>query len=184
MGPVPTVPTILVAAVAMAVVVWIGTTRRLGPDADWVEVVRSTCLPILDVILDPVLGGVGAAYEIDSTERVGVLDADIEAVERMLWQAGCRRNVLSATKTLPDGRRQQGAWVYRGPGVADGWQVDIMLFEAPSGTAVFAHHEPSSALRPFRPGVLKKHYRGVGYDPAEGERLLVETILPDARWVT
>jgi len=190
MGPVPTVPlppvssAVLAAALAMALVVYVGTTRRLGPAADWVEVVRALALPILDRVLDPLLGGVGAAYAIDARERVGVLDATPEQTERLLWQAGCRRNVLSASKTLPDGRRQQGAWVYRGDAVDDGWQVDIMLFEAPSGTAVYAHHEHSSALQPFRPSVLKKHYRGVGYDPAEGEQILVESILPDARWVS
>jgi hypothetical protein len=175
---------VIVAAIAMAIVVYVGTVRRLGPAADWVEVVRSVALPILDRVLDPVLGGVGAAYQITASERVGVLDATPEDVERLLWQAGCRRNVLSATKTLPDGRRQRGAWAYRRPAdVGAQMQVDIMLFEHPAGTAVYAHHEYSSSLRPFRPSVLLKHYRGAIYDPATGERILQQAILPDARWV-
>jgi len=190
MGPVPTVPlppgstAVIVAAIAMAIVVYLGTVRRLGPQADWVEVVRSVCLPILDRVLDPLLGGVGAAYEITASERVGVLDADPEQVERLLWQAGCRRNVLSASKTLTDGRRQVGAWAYRrAADVGAQMQVDIMLFEHPAGTSVYAHHEYSSSLRPFRPSVLIKHYRGAIYDPEAGERILVESILPEARWI-
>jgi len=190
MGPVPTVPlppgstAVIVAAVAMAIVVYVGTVRRLGPQADWVEVVRAIALPLLDRVLDPLLGGVGAAYEIGPEERVGVLDATPEDVERMLWAAGCRRNVLSASKTLPDGRRQRGAWVYRRESdVGKAMQVDIMLFEHPAGTAVYAHHEYSSSLRPFRPRVLLKHYRGASYDPATGARILQQAILPDARWV-
>jgi len=192
MGPVPTVPlppvslSIILAALAMALVVYVGTARRLGPQHDWVEVVRSVALPLLDPVIERLAGGVGAAYEIGDRERVGVLDATPEAVERLLWQAGCRRNVLSATKTLPDGRRQQGAWVYRRDAdVGARMQVDIMLFEARGGTAVYAHHEPSSSLRWLRrdPSVLVDHYRGRGYDPDAGERILVEEILPDARWV-
>jgi hypothetical protein len=168
----------------MAVVIYVGTVRRLGPQADWVEVARAVCLPILDQVLDPLLGGVGAAYEIGERERVGILDATPEEAGRLLWQAGCRRNVLSASKTLPDGRRQQGAWVYRREAdVGAQMQVDIMLFEARGGTAVYAHHEYSSSLRPFRPSVLFKHYRGAIYDPATGSRILQQAILPDARWV-
>jgi hypothetical protein len=175
---------VIVAAVAMALVVAVAQSRRLGPQADWVEVVRAVCLPILDRVLDPALGGVGAAYEIAASERVGVLDATPEETERLLWQAGCRRNVLSASKTLPDGRRQRGAWVYRrAADVGASMQVDIMLFEARGGTAVYAHHEYSSALRPFRPSVLLKHYRGAIYDPATGGRILQQAILPSARWI-
>ena len=192
MGPVPTVPlppgssAVLVAALAMAVVVYAGTRYRLGPQHDWVEVVRAVALPLLDTVLDPLLGGVGAAYEIDETEYVGVLDATPEQVERMLWAAGCRRNVLSASKTTHDGRRQVGAWVYRREAdVGAGMQVDVMLFRAPGGgTLVAAHHEYSSALRPLEVRRLSKHYRGVDYDPATGGRILQRAILPDARWLT
>lgn len=191
MGPVPTVPlppvssAVLVAAIAMAIVVYLGTVRRLGPQADWVEVVRSVCLPILDPVLERAAGGVGSAYGIGPSERVGVLHATPEQVERLLWAAGCRRNVLSASKALPDGRRQIGAWVYRrAADVGASMQVDIMLFEARGGqTAVYAHYEYSSALRPFEPTRLRRHYRGAIYDPEAGERILVESILPEARWI-
>jgi hypothetical protein len=186
MGPVPTVPTaVLVAAVAMACVVVLGTRCRLGPESDWVEVVRAVTLPLLDPFVERLAGGVGAAYQLGERERVGILAAPPEAVERRLWRAGCRRNVLSASKTLADGRRQVGAWVYRGDAVAANRQVDVMLFDGPNRTtAVYAHEEFSSAL-PWPPAVatLRKHYRGVDYDPDEGAAVLTATILPEARWV-
>ncbi|MFC7175218.1 hypothetical protein ACFQL0_21160 [Haloplanus litoreus] len=179
--------TILVAAGAVSIVVLVGTRRRLGPDADWVEVIRATALPMLDPAIERLLGGVGSAYEIAPAEYVGLLQASPEEVERMLWQAGCRRNVLSATKTTPDGRRQLGAWVYRNPAdVGRQMQVDVLLFAGPNDTTlVAAHHEYSSSLRWLTedPSVLVKHYAGETHDPHAGAAILQRAILPDARWV-
>jgi len=65
-------------------------------------------------------------------------------------------------------------------------QVDIMLFRAPGGrTAVAAHKEFSSALSWLwrDPSVLQAHYDGVVYEPDLGAAILVEDILPEARWI-
>jgi len=161
----------------MALVVYLGTVRRLGPAADWVEVVRSVCLPLLDPVIERLVGGVGAAYAIDDAELVGIQAAPPEAVEDRLWTAGCRRNPVSALKETPYGE-QVGAWVYRGPELKAEMQVDIILAEAPGdATAVYAHYEFSSALRPFRPSVLAQHYRGAVYNPERGAEV-VRDLLP------
>lgn len=160
-------------AVVLVATIALGERRRLGPHADWVEVVRATIHPVFDPVLDRVLGGPGAAYELTDQEYVGRVPVSPEAVEHVLWELGARRNTLSAYKTLPDGRGQVGAWVYRGDGVADDRQVDMMLFAAPDdemGTDVYAHEEYSSAVRWLLedPMVLVRHYRGVEYSPRRG----------------
>jgi hypothetical protein len=170
---------VLVAAVAMAIVVYLGTVRRLGPQADWVEVIRSVALPILDPVLERAAGGVGSAYGIGSEELVGIQDAPPEQVEHRLWAAGCRRNPVSALKETPYGE-QVGAWVYR-EGVEPEMQVDIILAAAPGdATAVYAHYEFSSALRWLwrNPSVLAQHYRGAVYNPERGADV-VRDLCPD-----
>jgi hypothetical protein len=170
----------------MAVLILARQYYSLRPYADVVEAVRSIALPLLDPVIERHFGSVGAAYEISESELVGVLDAPLPTVRRWLWAARCRLNLLSAEKSLPDGRQQIGAFVYRGPAVPERKQVDVMLFRAPGGrVAVAAHLEHSSALHWLwrDPEVLRKHYQGVEYDPDAGERILVESILPDARWV-
>jgi hypothetical protein len=172
----PTTQAVLVAALLVAIVVAVGTSRRLGPDADWVEVVRAVCLPLLDPVVERLVGGVGAAYEISDHEVVYVVD-DVEAFEHRLWQAGYRRNVMSALKTLPDGTDQASAWVLRDPAiVGERMQVDVQVFD---DGRVAAHHEPSSALRWLVEDwtVLRDHYRGVGYDPVAGADLFERTVL-------
>lgn len=186
MGPVPTVPlppvslSIILAAVAIAIAVSVGTARRLGPQADWVEVVRSVALPILDPVIERLVGGVGAEYRIGDVELVGIQDTPPEQVERRLWTAGCRRNPVSALKETPYGE-QVGAWVYRGPELEAEMQVDIILAEAPGdATAVYAHYEFSSALRWLwrNPSVLANHYRGAVYNPERGADV-VRDLCPD-----
>lgn len=167
---------VLAAAGCMAVLIYVAQSRRLGPDSDWVEVIRSVCLPILDPIIERLIGGVGSVYQIGEREVVTTV-ADAEAFERELWAAGYRRNVMSATKVLPDGTEQVSAWVLRDPEiVGKRMQVDVMIFA--DGT-VAAHHEPSSALRWLFVDwtVLRDHYRGVGYDPAAGADLFEQTVL-------
>jgi hypothetical protein len=83
--------------------------------------------------------------------------------------------VLSASKTTADDRRQSGAWVYRGDGVGEKRQLDVMLFDAPGGgTDIYAHVEFSSALSWLRddPTVLARHYGGVEYDPEAGGEMI------------
>jgi hypothetical protein len=161
----------IIAAVVAATGIY-GTRRRLGPNADWVEVVRATCLPVLDPFVERAIGGVGVAYELSEAEHVGHIPAPPEDVEKQLWEAGCRRNVVSAFKTLEDdGREQVGAWVYRGDEIPADKQIDVMLFRTPDNeTDVYAHEEFSSDLGLLfkNPRVLKKHYQGVEYNPKAG----------------
>jgi hypothetical protein len=167
---------LLAAALGLGALVWLRTRRRLGPDADWVEVVRALALPPLDPVIERTVGGVGSVYRIDESEIVTQLKAP-ERFEAQLWRAGYRRNLVSATKRAPDGTPQVSAWVLRDPGVVGArHQVDVMIF---ADGRVAAHHEPSSglwwALRDWT--VLRDHYRGEGYDPAAGERILRATVL-------
>jgi hypothetical protein len=166
----PTVQ-LVAAAVAVLLTVYAGTRWRLGPHADWVEIVRATAWPVLDPLVERHVGGPGTAYTLGSAEHAARVDADPEEIERWLWSKQCRRNIVSAYKTTTDGRKQSGAWVYRGDEIGDRRQLDVILFNAPGGgTDVYAHVEYSSALTWLRrdPDVLRKHYQGIEYDPAAG----------------
>ncbi|MFB6196416.1 MAG: hypothetical protein ABEI80_09605 [Haloplanus sp.] len=180
-----TPPTIIASLLLTLATVTTVQRWRLGPTADWIEAARATTLPPLDPAIERTVGGIGSAYETPDREVVGVIDADSERVERRLFRAGCRRNVLSAHKSLADGREQIGAWVYRGSEVDPKMQVDVLLFEAADGgTTVAAHHEFSSDVRWLwrDPSVLRDHYRTRAYDPEAGARLVRRTILTDAEW--
>jgi hypothetical protein len=169
-----TAPALVVTALLVAAL--LGTRYRLGPHADWVEVVRSACLPVLDPLIERLAGGVGSVYEIDESEVVTQVKVP-ERFEMALWQAGYRRNVMSAAKRLPDGTAQVSAWALRDPEiVGTAKQVDVQIF---ADGRVAAHHEPSSALSWLwvNPDVLRRHYRGVGYDPERGAAILRATVL-------
>jgi len=175
-NPLALIPVPALLAAALLVTALAAQRYRLGPHADWVETVRATALPPLDPLIERAVGGVGSVYTIGQREVVTTV-ADPEAFERRLWAAGYRRNVMSATKRLPDGTRQVSAWALRDPAVVGTTkQVDVMIFR---DGRIAAHHEPSSALSWLwvHPDVLRRHYRGVGYDPAHGERLLRTTVL-------
>lgn len=170
---------LLVATVAAA------QRYRLGPHADWIEVVRSLLLPVLDAVVERAVGDVGAAVEISDDDLVGVLEGSPERVAAMLWAAGCRRNLMATHKTPVDGRGECGSWAYRGPAVDARMQVHVQLFEAPDGgTAVAAHWEYSSAAAWLwrNRSVLVGHYRTVYDSPAVGARFVREEILPDVTW--
>jgi hypothetical protein len=164
------VPLGILAAAVVATAMY-GTRRRLGPNADWLETIRGLALPVIDPVLERVVGGAGAKYELTDAEHAGHLTATPETVEQRLWDKGCRRNPVAAFKTIDDGREEVGSWVYRGEDVDERRQVHVMLFRTPDGgTDVFAHEEYSSALGWLvrDPRVLRKHYRAVDYDPAAG----------------
>jgi len=167
---------LLAAALGLGATLWARTRHRLGPDADWIEVVRRICLPPLDPVIERAVGGVGGVYRIDEAEIVTQLKAP-ERFEQRLWAAGYRRNLVSATKRAPDGTPQVSAWVLRDPDVVGRrHQVDVMIF---ADGRVAAHHEPSSGLwwllRDWT--VLRDHYRGEGYDPDRGAVILRATVL-------
>jgi hypothetical protein len=172
MLPISSVPTAVVASfIVVIATVAIGTRYRLGPHADWVEVVRAVAWPIVDPVIERVVGGVGSAYQLGEREFVGHLNEDIEVVEKRLWNAGSRRNIIATYKESTDDRDEAGSWVCRDEGVPDRKQVHVMLFETDDcGTDVYAHMEYSSALRWLRddPKVLRKHYAGRYCSPEAG----------------
>ena len=168
----------VVASLALlAVAVYIGHRRRLGPTADWVEVVRATTLPIIDPVIERAVGGAGSQYKLLEREYAGTIAASPEKAERILWEVGCRRNLMAALKTT-ESREETGSWVYRGPEVGSEMQLHVMLFEAEQGTDVYAHREFSSALRWLwtDPTVLRKHYGAAHYSWTEGEELVHELV--------
>lgn len=159
----------------------IAARRRLGPHTDWVEALRAYSLPALDRLLEHRFGGPGSAYQLGQREFVTAVGSSPEAVEHRLWNEGCRRNLLAAFKTGPNGEEADGSWAYRGAPLSAHRQVHVMLFKRDDGgTDIYAHHEHSSAVSWLwrNPTVLYKHYRGVGYSPAEGEQFVREHILP------
>ena len=178
--PVAAAPFVAVAVLVVAAIVY----RDFGPRDDWIEALRLFSLPVLDSILERHFGGSGTAYQLDDDEFVATVDVDPEVVEERLWGVGCRRNILAASKTVSDGRRESGSWVYRGDPLADHEQIHIMLFaNGDGGTDIFAHREHSSSVKwLFRDwSVLRHHYRGVGYSPEEGEAFVRGMILPKIR---
>lgn len=113
-----------------------------------------------------------AAYQLAPREYAGHVSGDVEDAEQMLWDAGLRRNPVAALKTLADGRGEKGSWVYRDSPFSRK-QVHVMLFEANGGGVDMYAHEEYSSINPF---VMRRHYLGVGYSPAEGKKRLVELL--------
>lgn len=176
------VPVIAVTVLVAAAIVF--RDRRLGPHSDWVEVLRLCSLWALDPILERRFGGPGSAYQLNDDEYVATVDVNPEVVEERLWELGARRNLLAAAKTVSDGRREQGSWAYRGDPLPDTEQIHIMLFlNGDGGTDIYAHREHSSGVEWLwrNPDILYRHYRGVGYSPAEGEAFVRGLILPKIR---
>ncbi|WP_435124975.1 hypothetical protein [Halobaculum sp. D14] len=152
--------------------------RKRGPLAEVWERVRKTVLPPLDDLARRL--GVGyAAYTLGEREYAGTLSVPPEKAERLLWQAGFRRNPLAAYKTLPDGTAELGSWVYR-DGLLATHQTHVVLFpaEADGQTRVFAHREYSA----INPATALEHFRGRGYSPEEGEAV-VRGKLGSTHWV-
>lgn len=155
--------------------------RRLGPRADWVETLRWVALPPIDSILERTVGGSGSSYELSQREFVASVEHSPEALEKELWDLGCRRNLLAATKTVADGREAVGSWAYRGEELPRQEQVHIMLFaKEDGGTDIYSHAEYSSAIKWLwtDPTVLCRHYNAVEYSPSAGEEFVRENILP------
>ncbi|MBP1988305.1 hypothetical protein [Halolamina salifodinae] len=161
----------VVAAVFLGITYYQAQRGRRGPEAGFWEFVRGTAIPTLDKVGRAMDIGY-AAYTVGYQEYAGTLEMPPEQAESFLYEHGFRRNPLSAYKTLPDGREEQGSWVWRENLLAKK-QLHVMMFERRNGeTDCFAHRE-YSAINPL---TALKHYRGVDYSPKKGERLLVQKL--------
>lgn len=157
----------VVAAVFLGITYYQAQRGRRGPEAEFWEFVRGTAIPLLDRVGRALDIGY-AAYTVGYHEYAGTLSMSPEAAESFLYEHGFRRNPLSAYKTLPDGREEQGSWVWRESLIAKK-QLHVITFERRNGeTDCYAHWE-YSAINPL---TALKHYRGVDYSPKKGERLL------------
>ena len=167
----------VVAGAFLLVTFYQARKGRRGPEAEFWEFVRRTAIPLLDKAGRALDIGY-AAYTVGYHEYAGSLDMGPEAAESFLYEHGFRRNPLSAYKTLPNGRKEQGSWVYRKNLLAKR-QLHVMTFDRPDGgTDLFAHWELSA----INPTTALGHYRGKSYSPKEGEKRL-ETRLPEGRVV-
>lgn len=162
----------LVATTGLLLTLWAlkqpRTRTLLGPAADGWEYARRLVLPLLNRLAGRHLEGRHyASYELTEQEIVGVIDAPVEEVEQILWDAGAVRQPLAALKTLPDGRVERGSWAFRDSLLASK-QTHVVLFagDALGETLVAAHREAS----PINPLTALDHYRGVGLDVDAGER--------------
>jgi len=88
----------------------------LGADDDLWNQVRRRTLPVLDRIATALPGGY-AERRSSMRERVGVVHADLDEVERLLMSQDYTRNPLASLKTNPKGWTEDGSWArrYRGP---------------------------------------------------------------------
>lgn len=167
----------VVAGVFLLITFYNARKGRRGPEAEFWEFVRGTAIPLLDKVGRALDIGY-AAYTVGFHEYAGTLDMRPEEAESFLYEHGFRRNPLAAYKTLPDGRKEQGSWVWRENLLAD-HQLHVMTFDRPDGgTDLFAHWELSA----INPTTALGHYRGKSYSPKKGEQRL-ERMLPDGSLV-
>lgn len=173
--PIP-IATAVVSTVALLAFVWAlrqpRSRRYLGPAADYWETLRSLLLPLLDRRVPRIKW----AYTLHEREYVGRINAPPEEVEQLLWTHGAKRMPLAAFKTLSDGTTEVGSWAFRDSLTAE-MQTHVILFPDQDGTAIYAHME-ANALSPFD---ALAHYRGIGYDPEQGEKAL-RLHLPPGVW--
>lgn len=161
----------VVAAVFLGITYYQAQGGRRGPETEFWEFVRGTAIPTLDRVGRALDVGY-AAYTVGYQEYAGTLEMPPERAESFLHDHGFRRNPLSAYKTLPNGREEQGSWVWR-ESLVTTKQLHVMTFERRNGeTDCFAHWE-YSAINPL---TALKHYRGVDYSPKKGERLLEQKL--------
>lgn len=167
----------VVAAAFLCLTYYQSRKGRRGPEAEFWEFARGTAIPLLDKVGRSLDIGY-AAYTVGYHEYAGTLEMSPEAAESLLYEHGFRRNPLAAFKSLPDGREEQGSWVYR-EGLLAERQLHVMIFEREAGgTDCFAHWELSA----INPTTALGHYRGKSYSPVEGRQLLRER-LPEGRLV-
>ena len=161
----------VVAGTFLLITLYQAKKGRRGPETEFWELVRGTAIPLLDKAGRALDIGY-AAYTVGYYEYAGSLEESPEAAESLLYEHGFRRNPLSAYKTLSDGRKEQGSWVWRESLLATK-QLHVMTFQRTNGgTDCYAHWEYSA----INPTTALKHYRGKDYSPKKGERMLEEKL--------
>jgi len=144
----------------------------MGPGADFWNGLRRAALPVAEHALgDRVM----ASVPVDEREKVGRIDADRETVEEHLWDAGFRRNPLSALKTR-DGEAEVGSWAYR-EGTDAPRQLHVALFPAADGPGVdvYAHEEWSA----INSDVAIRHYEAEDQRKSLGREAAAEMLPVD-----
>jgi len=155
----------IVATVGLVLLYGVLDPPHRGPAATFWNRGRAALLPGLDRLARRLRIGY-AAYELQSREYAGRIDAPVDEVDDLLAANGFERMPLSAWKTLPDGRSEAGSWARREGPLADR-QLHVMLFRTDDGsTDVYAHEEYNA----FHPRYATKHYYGVDYAPRAGCR--------------
>lgn len=156
---------------------WYLGPKAYGADDDWWETLRKTVLPQLNRFARR--NGFGyAAYELSEEEVIGTYAGSPEEFETVLEDLGAERaGLLSAYKWSPDGRPEQGSWVFRHSWLSP-WQVHVHTFalERPDGEvwATVTAHDEKNAKNPF---TAVPHYLGVGYTELGEAGLTVQNLI-------
>jgi len=143
----------LTAILTIAVIV----QRFLGPRADWVEKRRKRFLIGVSELLSATgLDTLGfyVTGHLSAESHACTVKSDIDTVEKLLYQAGYRRNLLAALKIKVGSNsvESDGSWVYR-ESVTAKKQYHVTLVDTDSGVKIYEHKE-FSIIHPI------KHYFG------------------------
>ena len=117
--------------------------RHLSPEDDWVSEVRENAYKAAQRVLSPLIG-IQFTREKGTADYICTVEADVNAVEVALWNAGYQRNMLSTWKyRVVNNRRQDitSAWVYDPANTET--QHDVYLFDNGKTVDVYGHKEPS-----------------------------------------
>ena len=119
---------------------------------------------------------------LQAQEYVGVMDAppaDVRAKFRLMERV-YPNTLASIQYDVGGGSRVWGvgSYAYRPEGFLGMWQYHVRLTPAAGGrkTRLWAHYERSAWRAPVR------HYRGVGWDAAEGVREIASLFMSDERF--
>ena len=117
--------------------------RHFSPADDWASEVREMAYKRAQGVLSPLIG-IQFTREKGFADYICTVEADVDAVEKALWNAGYQRNMLSTWKyRLINNERQDitSAWVYDPPDTET--QHDVYLFDNGKTVDAYGHKEPS-----------------------------------------
>jgi len=118
--------------------------RHLSPADGWASKLREIAYKRAQSVLTPIIG-VQFTRKKGRADYICTVEADVDAVETALWNAGYQRNMLSTWKyRTVDGKRQDivSAWVYDPTDTQT--QHDVYFFQNEDGSVdIYGHKEPS-----------------------------------------
>jgi len=117
--------------------------RHLSPADDWASKLREIAYKSAQRVFTPLIS-IQFTREKGFADYICTVEADVDAVETALWNAGYQRNMLSTWKyRVVNNRRQDitSAWVYDPPDTET--QHDVYLFDNGKTVDVCGHKEPS-----------------------------------------